>query len=111
MAKIYTLFIIFCLSANFGYSQSLSGSKHQDKVINCFPNPATSQITFTLSLYPQENYSLVIYNLLGKLVFEEKKMSPRQTIQLGDFHRGMYIYQLKDKNGKLITTGKFQVSN
>lgn len=85
-------------------------SKDPVKVINCFPNPATSQITFTLDLTPQENYSLVIFNLLGKIVFEEKKMSPRMTIQLGDFYRGMYIYQLKDKNGKLITTGKFQVS-
>ena len=110
MTKFYTLFIIICLSAFYGNAQSYTGPKDQDKVIHCFPNPATSQITFTLNLAPQESYSLVIFNLLGRIVYEEKKMSPRITIQLGDFFRGMYIYQLKDKNGKLITTGKFQVS-
>lgn len=111
MKKFYTLFILICLSASHSFAQSISDPKNQDKVINCFPNPATSQITFTLQLTPQDHYSLVIFNLLGKVVFEEKKMSARVNIQLGDFHRGMYIYQLKDRNGKLVTTGKFQVSN
>ena len=27
-----------------------------------------------------------------------------------DFYRGIYIFQLKDKNGKVVDSGKFQVS-
>ena len=36
-------------------------------------------------------------------------MPPRITIPLDDFYRGMYVYQLSDKDGKIIDSGKFQV--
>jgi len=31
-------------------------------------------------------------------------------VNLTDFTRGIYIFQLKDQNGKVIESGKFQVN-
>ncbi len=111
MKQLYLTFLLFCLSASYGWAQpTRTGEGNTVKILNCYPNPATSQINFTIELNGEQNHTIQIYNLLGKLVHEEKQLSPRTTIQLADFLRGMYIYQLKDKNGKLISTGKFQVS-
>ncbi len=46
---------------------------------------------------------------MGKNVYEITKMPPRLTISLEDFYRGMYFYQLRDKDGKIIDSGKFQI--
>jgi hypothetical protein len=43
-------------------------------------------------------------------VYESKNMSSKTTINLNDYNRGMYIYQLKDASGRMIESGKFQVS-
>jgi hypothetical protein len=31
-------------------------------------------------------------------------------INLSDFPRGVYVYQLRDKTGRIVESGKFQVS-
>ena len=41
---------------------------------------------------------------------ERTNVSDQTTINLTDFTRGVYIYKLFDKNGKMVETGKFQVS-
>jgi hypothetical protein len=34
----------------------------------------------------------------------------KTMVNLTDFFRGIYIFQLKDPNGKIVETGKFQVN-
>jgi hypothetical protein len=46
---------------------------------------------------------------MGKEVYELKATSPIVTVPLDEFYRGMYIYQLRDGNGAIIESGKFQV--
>jgi len=46
---------------------------------------------------------------MGKKVFEQKNISPKNIVNLEDFYRGIYIYQLRDKNGLILESGKFQV--
>jgi hypothetical protein len=46
---------------------------------------------------------------MGKKVYEVKNTAPRITINLDDFYRGIYVFQLRDKNGLILETGKFQV--
>jgi len=37
-------------------------------------------------------------------------ISEKVTVDLSNFTRGVYVYQLIDRSGKLVETGKFQVS-
>jgi hypothetical protein len=47
---------------------------------------------------------------MGKKVYEIKNTPSRMNLSLSDFYRGIYIYQLRDKNGQMLESGKFQVA-
>lgn len=79
------------------------------KLIRFYPNPATTAISFEFQRGYDKSYSLQLYNFMGKKIYELKTASPRINLSLTDFYRGVYIYQLRDKNGKIIESGKFQV--
>lgn len=81
-----------------------------DRIVKFYPNPATSFITFDLQKGSEKSYDMQVYNFLGKVVYEQKNISPRTTINLTDYNRGVYIYQLRERDGKIIESGKFQVS-
>lgn len=111
MRIIYTLFIIF-LTAFTANSQVRTTALPEPavKIIKFYPNPAVSQITFDFELGYDKNYSFQIFNFTGKKVFELFAVTPKALINVSDFYRGVYIFQLKDRNGKIVETGKFQVS-
>ncbi len=78
-------------------------------MINFYPNPATSAINFDFARGYNKSYSLLVFNFMGKLVYDMKNMTSKMTIPLGDFYRGIYIFQVRDKSGAILKTGKFQV--
>lgn len=80
------------------------------KILKFYPNPATTIINFDFQKDYNRWYNLVIYNFLGKKVFELTNIRLTNQVNLSDFTRGVYIFQLRNKNGKIIESGKFQVS-
>jgi hypothetical protein len=46
---------------------------------------------------------------MGKKVYEIIPTTALCYIPLDRFNRGVYIYQLKDKFGRILDSGKFQV--
>ena len=81
-----------------------------DPILRFFPNPATSFVNVDFQKSLEKGYTVQVYNFMGKKVYEAKIATQRLTIDLSDYTRGMYIYQLYDKAGKLVESGKFQVS-
>ena len=110
--RIFYLSIILILSlqAKSQDRTALPGSDPVSKIIRFYPNPATTLITFDFQGGYDKSYSFQIFNLLGKKVHDIKNVTPRTVVNLSDFFRGVYIFQLKDKSGKIIDSGKFQVS-
>ena len=83
----------------------------QTTILRFYPNPATTVITFDFQKGYERGYSLQIYNaVLGRKMIEQNNIANKVNIDLGNFTRGVYVYQLRDKTGKLVETGKFQVS-
>ena len=83
----------------------------QTSILRFYPNPATSVITFDFQKSYDKGYSIQIYNaVLGRKMHEQANIGNKTTIDLSNFTRGVYVYQLFDKNGRLVETGKFQVS-
>jgi Secretion system C-terminal sorting domain len=80
------------------------------KIVKLYPNPAISYITLELQKNYQKGLTVAVYNFLGKKMYESQAVSEKTTITLTDFTRGVYIYHLTDLSGKVIDTGKFQVS-
>ena len=111
MKNFYALSIIlFTTLQASSQERTSSPEKPVTKVVKFYPNPATSYITFDIQKDSDKNYTFQIFNMLGKKVYETNNVSARNVISLSDFFRGLYIFQLKDKSGKLIDSGKFQVS-
>ncbi len=111
MKKIFYI-LIFITGFNFSsYSQSKVSSLGEPfvKSIKFYPNPAYSVINFEFNKGYNKSFSLEVYNFIGKKVFTLKTVTPKINIPLTDFFRGVYIFQLRDRSGKIIESGKFQV--
>ena len=108
---ILTLVILTSLSALSQAGTTLaSGAQVSERIIKFYPNPATSIINFDFETGYDKNYKFQIYSFLGKKVYELNNISPKTKVNLNEFYRGIYIFQLRDRNGKVIDSGKFQVS-
>ena len=103
------LFILFIAVQSQGQSRTVPGDG-TERIVKFYPNPATSFITFDLQKSIDRGCDIQVFNLLGKMVFEQKNIPTRTTINLNDYNRGVYIYQLRDHDGKILDSGKFQVS-
>lgn len=98
--------IILSIAINSNGQKSAPGDGN-NTVVRFYPNPATNFITFDFN--NNEGYNLQIFNFLGRKM-SEANVSNKTTVNLSDYTRGMYIYQLRDRSGRMIESGKFQVS-
>ena len=78
-------------------------------LIRLYPNPATSFIQFEFSASTSKDSQLQVYNFLGKKMLDIPVSLAKTRVDLTPFSRGIYIYQLKDRTGKTIESGKFQI--
>ena len=79
------------------------------KITKFFPNPATSNINFELPVGYDKSYTLQLFNFMGKKIYELSPSGQRINLSLTGFYRGLYIFQLRDKSGKIVDSGRFQV--
>lgn len=106
--SILTLFASSAMGQS-GAAQSASLNSLA-RIIKFYPNPATTQINFDFQRDYDKTHNFQIFNFLGKKVFESNNVSSKTIVNLNEFYRGIYIFQLRDRNGKIIDSGKFQVS-
>jgi hypothetical protein len=104
---LLTLFTTFCANAQDGRT---TNPDMAGKVVKLYPNPATTYITFDVQKSNQKGLTILVYNFLGKKMYEGQNAAEKTTISLTDFTRGVYIYHLVDPSGKVLDSGKFQVS-
>lgn len=110
--KIFLLsfFILGITSINPSKATNdFNGVEQKIRFIQCYPNPATSNINFEFGLISDKSYVLTVYNFIGKKVDEVKINVSKINLSLDSYYRGLYVYQLRDKQGLLIESGKFQV--
>ena len=111
MKKILLISSIILLTATYSQGQSRRPfSDATNSILRFYPNPATSIITFDFQRNLEKGLTIQLYNFLGKKVFEAANLNQKTIINLSNYNRGVYIYQLFDKTGKFIESGKFQVS-
>ena len=114
MRILYLAFLMVFLTATGSNAQSrVPGFPDNGSAatVRFYPNPATSFITFEdFARKYDRNYSIQIFNFLGKKVYEFSLADQKNIVNLADFFRGIYIFQLRDPSGKILESGKFQVN-
>ncbi len=108
------IFYIFLFIASFHFSstaQVKSSFINTDAVrtVKFYPNPAVSFINFEFAKNYDKSYTLLIYNFIGKKMTELKPTDQKITVPLTEYYRGVYIFQLRDAQGNIVESGKFQV--
>lgn len=106
---LYALLVVF-LSAGFT-KNNFGDPGTQTRIVRVYPNPASSVINFEFpeSFDKSGTLTLIIYNFMGKKMNDYKITSDKITVALDDYFRGVYVYQIHDKTGNIIDSGKFQV--
>lgn len=112
LTKLLLVAFVICISAFEQPESKNSIGDIQTKTIKCYPNPAVSFINFEFpDDYVSKNYILQVYSFTGKKMYEMNVNIIKTTLTFtNDFYRGIYIYQLQDKTGRILETGKFQVN-
>jgi hypothetical protein len=108
------IFYIFLFIAGFNFSsaaqvKSTFISDEAVKTVKFYPNPASSFINFEFKKDYNKSYTLLIYNFIGKKMTELKPADQKITVSLTEYYRGVYIFQLRDAQGDVVESGKFQV--
>lgn len=108
----FLLIIALAVMSGFVYAGKTPSNifDKQVKIIKCYPNPAVSVINFEFAQNIDKSYSIQIYTFTGKKMADVAVAANKLSVTLdNDYYRGIYIYQLHDKTGKIVETGKFQV--
>lgn len=80
--------------------------------IQAFPNPAVEWVRFDCTNLAPGEYTLKIFNIIGKCVWKKNYTLSGTTsfkVELDDFKKGTYIYSLVDKNGNAVGTKRLVV--
>ena len=111
MKRILPILSIILFTAICAPAQANSGRPEAaDPILRFYPNPATSVVTFDFQKGFDKGHSIQVYSFLGKKMYEASNINAGTTLNLTEFTRGVYIYQLRDRSGKIVESGKFQVS-
>ena len=111
MRIFYILLSIILLSSTQAKSQARGPMPDPEpKIIKFYPNPAVSFITFEIAKESNKTYTLLIFNFLGKKVKDVPDISAKTVVNLSDLVRGIYIFQLKEQNGRVTDSGTFQIN-
>ena len=110
MRRILPIISFILLIALHSQGQARTVPTNENPVVKFYPNPATTVITFDIQKGYDKGLDIQVYNMLGKMVYEQKNVLAKTSINLTDYNRGVYIYQLRDHDGRVVESGKFQVS-
>jgi hypothetical protein len=105
------LLLSACLQASAVTHPREETPDQSPRISRCYPNPASSHIQFDIRRPSGTPLRLCVYNFLGRKVADLTRVGSNVRLDLGTFTRGIYIYQLLDREGRVLESGKFQVEH
>lgn len=76
--------------------------------LKVYPNPFSESATIELNGNREEEYSISIYDGIGKLVVTDSFEGNRYVIKKGNIPSGIFFYEIQNKNGS-VNSGKLIV--
>jgi ELWxxDGT repeat protein len=120
----------FCLLGNTSYFQATDSSngtelfKMYDTTlavknvafnaeVKVYPNPATSTVVFDITSQSNQSLNIILTDMTGRTIYNSGVKAYTAgnnavTVPVAELASGMYIYSLRDENGRLMMSGKLQ---
>ena len=98
------IFLLFFTIGGFSQGSWLDDSDKKEAVslrVQVFPNPTTSHFGITEDLGIQK---IIVFNLVGRKMKEYTDIAKDKRFFVGDLPKGMYLVQLLDTKGQILTT-------
>ena len=80
-------------------SPVISGIKEFSEHVNLYPNPFVSELRI---LSDVSNFDIVVYDILGKIMYQQKIESNQASINLSKLETGTYMVEIITKNQTTI---------
>lgn len=114
MKQLILLFFILVIGASFSADEHIYNQANtsivQHKIERFYPNPAVQFIHFDFNETVEKYFVLEVYNFIGRKMNNIPVIAKKITIYFdGNYTRGLYLFQLRDKSGRIVESGKFQV--
>lgn len=76
-----------------------------------YPNPTYGDVTFQLMNLPHDNYSVVVYNIIGKQLWSSDIdfLDGKLRADLSHLRKGTYFYSILDGRGQKVTTRRLMI--
>lgn len=80
----------------------------EERHIEIYPNPVSDNLWINIDFNKNEKYKILIFNVLGKMMFSKKDMTENSSVSLYNLPKGMYfIYIYTEGNNLLIKKSSF----
>lgn len=97
-----------CTSAasdSYYYLTSAVNNLSQEE-IKLYPNPTNGEVYLSTRGRQLNDVYVSVYDMSGKTFIHNKKMNSISKLNLGSSFKGNFIIQIKDRDGKVLTTKK-----
>jgi len=81
-------------------------TNESDNNIKVYPNPVENILTIDLDEYKNQNISVELFDVTGKMVLFKSFNTAKVIVDLNDFITGTYILKIKDKEGNILHSEK-----
>lgn len=88
-------------------STAIAGTDSELNSVTVFPNPSSSVVNFALSNRFSGN--VCVFDLTGKMVDKTYFTEGKARVDVSTLQKGIYIYSVRNEEGKAIKSGKITV--
>ncbi|QES89053.1 T9SS type A sorting domain-containing protein [Rhizosphaericola mali] len=91
------------------YGKNLENIDVKKFVSKLYPNPASNYVIIEFDRTLPTNTHLLVYSFTGSKMADIMISNLKVDLNLSNYYRGLYLYQLIATTGKILESGKFQV--
>jgi hypothetical protein len=91
-------------STNYYYLTTAATNLSNDEYFRISPNPTNGEIFFKYNIRSTNDVYINVIDMSGRTIISNRKVNNGSKLNLGSSMKGNYIFQVKDKSGRLLTT-------
>jgi len=112
LKRILTILLLATLPFLSNAQRALKAIDNNEVAIKVkfYPNPVANNLNIELTEALNKGYTLNVFSFLGRVVHTQSISNEKFLLNVTNLPVGIYLLQVKDNAGKVLSTNRFQVS-